>query len=87
MKKRVKKSHEVLEKLVGENQVIYGVSIGFGALSNVKISPLEIRQSQSNRIRSHSSGVGEPLSREVVRALILLRVKRALRSWVHNQIK
>lgn len=43
-------------------------------MSRVRISREEIGQLQSNLIRSHSSGVGEPLSTEIVRALMLLRV-------------
>lgn len=80
-KKRVKHSREVLEKLVRENQVIYGVNTGFGALSNVKISPQEIKQLQSNLIRSHSSGVGKPLSTEIVRALMLLRANTLAKGY------
>ncbi|MDH5770667.1 MAG: aromatic amino acid lyase [Candidatus Bathyarchaeota archaeon] len=80
-KKRVKRSREVLEKLVKENQVIYGVNTGFGALSSVKISPQEIKQLQTNLIRSHSSGVGKPLSREIARALMLLRVNTLAKGY------
>jgi len=72
-KLRVKKSREVLEKLVKENQTIYGVNTGFGAFSNIKIPLNEIERLQLNLIRSHSSGVGEPLKTEIVRATMLLR--------------
>ena len=72
-KKRVSESRKVLEKLVKENNVIYGVNTGFGALSNTRILPQEIKQLQINLIRSHSAGVGKPLSTEIVRALMLLR--------------
>jgi histidine ammonia-lyase len=81
VKKRVTRSREVLEKLVRENQVIYGVNTGFGALSSVRISSDEIGELQSNLIRSHSSGVGEPLSAEIVRALMLLRVNTLAKGY------
>lgn len=81
VKKRVRRSRGVLEKLVGENEVIYGVNTGFGALSSVRILPEEIGQLQSNLIRSHSSGVGEPLSTETVRALMLLRVNTLAKGY------
>jgi histidine ammonia-lyase len=80
-KKLVRRSREVLEKLVSEDQVIYGVNTGFGALSSVRISREEIGELQSNLIRSHSSGVGEPLSTEVVRALMLLRVNTLAKGY------
>ena len=81
VKRRVKRSREVLEKLVKEKQLIYGVNTGFGALSNVRISPQEIRQLQSNLIRSHSSGVGKSLSTEIVRALMLLRANTLAKGY------
>ncbi len=73
VKNKVKRSRTVLEKIIRKNQVVYGVNTGFGALSNIVISPEEIKQLQSNLIRSHSAGVGESLDTEIVRALMLLR--------------
>lgn len=81
VKKRVRRSRQVLEKLVRENRVIYGVNTGFGVLSSVRISREEIGQLQSDLIRSHSSGVGEPLSTETVRALMLLCVNTLAKGY------
>ncbi|MGQ9530682.1 MAG: histidine ammonia-lyase [Candidatus Bathycorpusculaceae bacterium] len=78
---RVKKSREVLEKFLKEKQVIYGVNTGFGALSNTTISPEESKKLQINLIRSHSTGVGEKLSTEVVRALMLLRANTLAKGY------
>jgi histidine ammonia-lyase len=80
-KNKVKRSRKVLEKLFKKNQVIYGVNTGFGALSNVIISPQEIKQLQSNLIRSHSTGVGKPLNTETVRALMLLRANTLAKGY------
>lgn len=73
VKKQVRRSRDFLEKLVKENHVIYGVNTGFGALNNRTIPQEQIEQLQINLIRSHSAGVGKPLTTEVVRALMLLR--------------
>jgi histidine ammonia-lyase len=81
VKSQVKKSRKVLEKLIKENQIIYGVNTGFGALSNIIIQPQEIKQLQSNLIRSHSTGVGKPLNREIVRALMLLRANTLAKGY------
>jgi len=81
VKKQVKKSREALEKLLKENQTIYGVNTGFGALSNITILPDEIEQLQSNLIRSHSTSVGKPLSTEIVRALMLLRANTLAKGY------
>lgn len=81
VKRQVKKSRDFLEKLVKENHVIYGVNTGFGALNNRIISQEHIRQLQINLIRSHSAGVGEPLSKEIVRALMLLRANTLAKGY------
>jgi histidine ammonia-lyase len=81
VKAKVKKGREVLEKLVKEGQIIYGVSTGFGALSNKTITPEENRKLQTNLIRSHSTGVGKTLSTEIVRALMLLRANTLAKGY------
>jgi histidine ammonia-lyase len=81
VKEKVKKSREVLEKLVKEKQIIYGVNTGFGALSNKTILPEETRKLQTNLIRSHSTGVGKNLKTEIVRALMLLRANTLAKGY------
>jgi histidine ammonia-lyase len=73
VRQKVQRCRQVLEKLLKEKNVIYGVTTGFGALSNVNIPAKDIRKLQTNLIRSHSTGVGEPLDMDVTRALMLLR--------------
>src|SRR3989475_1834459 len=71
--KKMTRSRAVVEAIVNENRPVYGISTGFGKLSDVHIGPEEITQLQDNLVRSHASGVGEPFSEEEVRALMLLR--------------
>ena len=71
--KRVASAREVVEKLLRENRVAYAINTGVGKLSDVHIEPAQNRQLQVNLIRSHSAGVGEPLSQEETRAMMLLR--------------
>jgi len=54
---------------------VYGVSTGFGALANRHIGQADRKQLQRSLIRSHAAGTGNPVEREVVRALMLLRLK------------
>jgi histidine ammonia-lyase len=70
---RMDASRETIEAIVAENRVIYGVNTGFGKLSDYSVPPDELRQLQTNLVRSHSCGVGEPLSVDEVRAVLLLR--------------
>jgi len=52
---------------------VYGVNTGFGALAEVRISAAQVAQLQQNLVRSHAAGVGGPLPRHAVRAMMLLR--------------
>ena len=70
---RIEAAREVVERVVREQQVVYGITTGFGALSEVVIPPERIRELQVNLIRSHAGGVGEPLSEIETRAIMLLR--------------
>ena len=71
--KKMSQSRAVIDAIVTENRAVYGVSTGFGKLSDVHIGPEEITQLQHNLVRSHASGMGDPFSEEEVRALMLLR--------------
>lgn len=62
----------IVDEIVAQEQVTYGVNTGFGSLSRVTIPPDDVRQVQRNLIRSHSAGVGEPLPSEVVRAMMVI---------------
>ena len=72
-RRRMKRSRAVVDKLVAEGEVVYGVTTGVGALANRRIDRTETEQLQENLLVSHAAGVGEPLPRELVRAMLLLR--------------
>lgn len=72
-KKRILASREFVESLAKGETAIYGVNTGFGLLSDVKIAPEKLAKLQVNLIRSHSVGVGNPLSIPEARAAMLLR--------------
>ncbi|MCQ9367051.1 histidine ammonia-lyase [Brevibacterium sp. 50QC2O2] len=64
-----------VERLATSEKPVYGVSTGFGALAQRHIPAESRAQLQKSLIRSHAAGVGEPVEREVVRALMLLRAR------------
>ena len=70
---RIHSSRRVIEEIVTKGGVVYGVSTGFGKLSDVHVPADELRQLQLNLVRSHSCGIGNPLSAAEVRAMVLLR--------------
>lgn len=69
---RVAAARAVIETLAAEGEKVYGVTTGFGHLSRVRIKQEQLTELQRNLLRSHAAGVGEPLSEEVVRAVMLL---------------
>ncbi len=70
---RMRASRRVIEHLVESDKTAYGVNTGFGELARVRIPAADIRQLQRNLVRSHAAGVGQPLSAEETRAMLLLR--------------
>src|SRR6266446_5546689 len=70
---RVEQSRQVVETIVAEGRTVYGVNTGFGKLSDVHIEPTQLRELQLNLVRSHSCGLGPPLSESEARAMMLLR--------------
>src|SRR6202047_2365294 len=70
---RMKASRAVVERVVASAPTAYGINTGFGKLASVRISTEQVRQLQVNLVRSHSSGVGPPLTEPETRAMMLLR--------------
>ena len=68
-------SREIVERIEAAGRPVYGVSTGFGALANTFIAPERRAELQHALIRSHAAGVGAPMPREVVRAMMLLRAR------------
>src|SRR5687768_12137180 len=71
--RRVEAARALVDQVIAEGRVVYGISTGFGALAEVVIPRDRIHELQLNLIRSHAAGVGEPLPEEEVRAIALLR--------------
>jgi histidine ammonia-lyase len=71
--KRIERGRAVLERVLREDKVAYGVNTGVGELRTVIIPRPKIMQLQLNLVRSTACGVGEPLPEDVVRAMMLLR--------------
>ncbi len=67
-------SRAIVDTLADDVRPHYGISTGFGALATTSIAPHRRAALQTSLIRSHAAGSGEPVEREVVRALMLLRL-------------
>src|SRR5260370_40362215 len=75
-KTRLQRARNLVDRLVAEDRVVYGLTTGVGALKNVRIPPADTRQLQRNLFMSHAVGVGPPLPAELVRAGMLVRVNQ-----------
>lgn len=76
---QVERTRRVLEDILTQDRVIYGVNTGFGHLASVRISDEELCKLQENLIISHAAGTGDPFPDEVVRTMILLRANSLAR--------
>jgi histidine ammonia-lyase len=72
-RRRMEASNRLVTQIAERNEVVYGVTTGFGKLSDIAIPPHRLAELQVNLVRSHACGVGPLLSEAEVRAMMLLR--------------
>ncbi len=70
----VAESRRVVDNMVKNRQVVYGITTGFGNFKNKFIEPSQVEELQLNLIRSHSTGVGEYLTPDQVRSALIVRL-------------
>lgn len=70
---KINRVRKFIERISQSSQAYYGINTGFGAMAETKISVDDIQVLQRNLILSHAIGMGEPLSFEEARGLMLLR--------------
>ncbi|UCD11543.1 MAG: histidine ammonia-lyase [Nitrospinaceae bacterium] len=80
-KARVRASRAVVEKAVRDRRIVYGITTGFGAFSDVAISPSQARTLQKNILMSHAAGVGDPLPDDIVRLVLLLMINSKAKGY------
>ena len=68
---RMAESRAQIEMILAAGETVYGVNTGFGKLADVRIAPEHLAQLQTNLVRSHAGGLGEPLSIAEARAMVL----------------
>lgn len=69
---RIKAARQVVDRIADAGKAVYGVTTGIGYLSRVHIPHEQMIDLQRNMLYSHAAGVGEPLSEEIARAMMLL---------------
>ena len=78
---RIRASRKIIDDFVEREEVVYGVTTGFGKFSDVVISKEDCVQLQKNVIMTHAVGAGEAFPAEVVRGIILLRLNNLAKGF------
>lgn len=78
---KAEKSHQIVEKIVADKRIVYGINTGFGKFSDVLIDSKKTKELQLNLIRSHACGVGEPFPENVSRFMLILRANALLKGF------
>lgn len=80
-REKVRQSRKMVEQMVSGQEVVYGITTGFGKFSDVMITGKDVTQLQENLIMSHACGMGEPYPVEVVRAMMALRINALVKGY------
>ena len=78
---KILKSRKVVDDFVENEDVVYGITTGFGKFSDVTISKEESKTLQKNLIITHAVGAGKPFDTEIVRGIILLRINNLAKGY------
>ena len=71
--KKVSVNRKIVENIVEKGEAVYGINTGFGPLCTTKISKAETKILQTNILKSHSVGVGAPISGEIAKLMLILK--------------
>jgi len=82
---KVKENRAVIDRILLEKRVVYGINTGFGQFATVVIPADQLAELQLNLVRSHAAGVGEPLPIAQTRALMAARINCLLKA--HSGIR
>jgi histidine ammonia-lyase len=86
-RQRIAASRALIEQIIATGQTVYGVNTGFGKLADVSVSNENLAQLQTNLVRSHAGGIGNPLSEPESRAMLLLRANVLAKGFSGTRIQ
>ena len=83
---KILKCREYLDKKLSQSdELFYGINTGFGYLQNVKIDKTQLEQLQNNLLQSHACGLGEEVPKEIVKLMLMLKIKSL--SYGHSGVQ
>ncbi|MFT7683331.1 MAG: histidine ammonia-lyase [Moritella dasanensis] len=74
-------STKVVNDVIAENRVAYGINTGFGLLANTRIAPEDLETLQRSIVLSHAAGIGELMNDETVRLMMVLKINSLARGF------
>jgi len=80
-RKQVEKSVSLIDTFIATDQIVYGITTGFGHFGNVVISKDHVRELQKNLLMSHATGTGPMISPDQVRAMMVLRINALIKGY------
>ena len=78
---KIRNSRRIVEAIVANHEIVYGINTGFGPLCTTIISENETRKLQLNLLKSHSVGVGDPIEPELAKLMMILKVHALARGF------
>lgn len=77
----INQSAAVVQKVIDDNRVVYGINTGFGLLANTRIKPEELEELQRSIVLSHAAGIGKFMKPATVRLLMVLKINGLARGF------
>jgi histidine ammonia-lyase len=84
-RERMAAGRALIEEILAAGQTVYGVNTGFGKLADVRVPADKLAQLQTNLVRSHAGGIGNPLAEGEARAMLLLRANVLAKGFSGNR--
>ncbi len=77
----IEASTQVVNEVIAENRVVYGINTGFGLLANTRIAPEDLEVLQKSIVLSHAAGIGKLMLDETVRLMMVLKINSLARGY------
>jgi histidine ammonia-lyase len=84
---KIRESQQHVRRMVEKNKTVYGVTTGFGILANTKINDEDAATLQYKILQSHSVGVGEPISKQMARLMLITKAHALARGYSGIQLE
>ncbi|MDQ3020994.1 MAG: histidine ammonia-lyase [Bacteroidota bacterium] len=84
---KINSSRKLVEKWIANDEIIYGITTGFGEFKDVRISPADLETLQRNLILSHAAGVGKYIPDFIVRLMLLFRINSLAKGYSGVRLK